>query len=167
MPDSSSHRGSTKLWPVLAVAFALTACTNKNDAAPPADAGGADLISCSTDVRAQVYTANMVQMGAAGTFKFVLVQADPSPPSKGTNVWSLRVTDASQNAVSGATIDVVPFMPDHGHGTSVTPVVTPAADGGYTISSLYLFMPGIWRVTINVESGAVKDSAMFFFCIEG
>jgi hypothetical protein len=69
-------------------------------------------------------------------------------------------------AVTGATLNVMPFMPDHGHGTSVMPQVAPAGDG-YELSSVYLFMAGLWKVTIQAQSAAGNDTAVFQFCIEG
>src|SRR5207253_1721941 len=52
-------------------------------------------------------------------------------------------------------------------GTSVVPQITPAGDGTYAITPLYLFMAGLWETTINVDAGAGKDVAVFSFCIEG
>lgn len=156
---------------LMLVGVMAAACTSKNPAAAdtPADDGGADVktVTCQTDPRAQTYTANMEQMGASGALKFVLVQADPSPPTKGSNAWTLRVTDASKTTPAGTTVDVSDFMPDHGHGSSVTPMASAAADGSFAISGLYLFMPGIWRVTFTAHAGTVTDTTNFFFCIEG
>lgn len=153
--------------PVLFVGLILAACTSKSAGNPAVvDAGPGD-VTCQTDPRAQTYTANMEQMGASGSFKFVLVEAVPSPPLKGTNTWTLKLTDASKTNVAGATIDILPFMPDHGHGTSVAADATANPDGTYKITPLYLFMPGIWRVTLTAHAGAVTDTAEFLFCIEG
>jgi hypothetical protein len=67
---------------------------------------------------------------------------------------------------TNAMIEVTPFMPRHGHGTSVVPVVTPTGDA-FTIAPLYFFMPGLWQVTIKATVGAVTDKAVFTFCIQG
>ena len=64
-------------------------------------------------------------------------------------------------------------MPDHGHGTPVTPVISfDAATGEYTVTPLYLFMAGVWRIQFEAYAdeadGAVPlDRARLFFCIEG
>ena len=69
------------------------------------------------------------------------------------------------------TITVTPFMPDHGHGTSVRAVVTAQPDGSFSVTPLYLFMAGVWRVTIAVGVGAsdagASESVAFFFCVAG
>ena len=57
-------------------------------------------------------------------------------------------------------------MPTMGHGTS-TPQWTLNSDGSFTISSIYLFMPGIWQTTIVAKAGQTKDTVAFTFCIAG
>jgi hypothetical protein len=41
------------------------------------------------------------------------------------------------------------------------------SSSGYQIAPLYLFMGGIWQVTIQATSGAQSDSTVFSFCIDG
>jgi hypothetical protein len=68
--------------------------------------------------------------------------------------------------VSGATITVKPWMPDHGHGTSAQALVTPSATTGqYVIDPLYLFMAGYWTVTLTITSGSVTDTVVFSLCL--
>jgi hypothetical protein len=141
----------------------LAACGSGGGSAQGDDDG---TINCATDPRAMTYTANMQQAGHMGALSFVLSSSDPAPPTKGNNTWNVKLLDHAGSPVMGATIDVVPFMPDHGHGTSVTPVVTPEADH-YKIDPLYLFMHGLWNVTLTATSGAVTDTAVFTFCIQG
>lgn len=128
--------------------------------------GDADTpVGCATDPRAQAYAPNLVKQGEAGVFTFVLVSSTPGPPGLDQNTWVIAVEDASGNMVPGATLtSVVPWMPDHGHGTS-TPTITPNSDGTITVSSIYLFMTGLWQTTIVAEAGGQMDSAMFSFCV--
>jgi hypothetical protein len=100
-------------------------------------------------------------------FTFVLANADPAPPAKGMNTWQLTIKDASGALVDEAAITVKPFMPDHGHGTSIAATITPASAGTYTVAPVYLFMAGLWQVTFTATKGATTDSAVFSFCIEG
>jgi hypothetical protein len=152
---------------VIALAAALLgACGDGGSDAPDADTGPDAGIGCKNDPRGEQYSANMAHVGSAGMFKFVLVASDPAPPVKGNNSWTVKLLDPDGQPVTGATLTTTPFMPDHGHGTSAIPVTTPAADG-YTIAPLYLFMPGLWQVTIHATSGAVSDQAVFNFCIQG
>jgi hypothetical protein len=149
---------------IAAVASALTGCGGDPPVAPPTQ-----FASCAMDARAEQYTAGMERTGASNLMKMSLMVSDPAPPHKGTNVWSLRVTDAQGAALSGATIGVLPWMPDHMHGTSVKAVVTPdGADGHYTVKPLYLFMAGLWEITFDITTTAgAKDSVVFRFCVDG
>ncbi len=124
-------------------------------------------MECTGDPRADMYAANMEKVGESGLFTFRLVSSDPAPPVKGTNGWTLEILDDGGMPVDGMTIDVTPYMPDHGHGTSIVPQITDMGDGEYSVTPLYLFMGGIWEVTIDATSsdGASTDSAVFTFCI--
>jgi len=142
-------------------------------AAPGCGSGGGDdvadqdgAIGCVDDPRSETYAAGLEHTGSNELFTFVLESADPAPPAKGNNDWMVQILDADSNPVTGATFTVTPFMPDHGHGTSVTPQ-TSEGTGDYTISPLYLFMPGLWEVTIRVDSGSDTDTTKYDFCIQG
>jgi hypothetical protein len=152
----------------LAPAAVAIACSHA-DSASPADAGAGDeaQVTCQTDSRAQTYSANMVQKGQSGVFQLALASADPAPPARGTNTWTVRVLDASGAPVTGATLDVKPFMPDHGHGTSIVATITANPDGTFGVTPLYLFMPGLWQMTFGVHAGSQNDSVVFSFCVAG
>jgi hypothetical protein len=98
-----------------------------------------------------------------------MVEATPAPPAKGTNAMTLELTDAGGKPIDGATITVTPFMPDHAHGSAVTPVVAPAGPGRYSVTKVYLPMAGLWRITVSVQaaSGAPVQDAVFQFCLDG
>ena len=91
----------------------------------------------------------------------------PAPPVRGDNSWTVKVTTPSGGAVSGATLEAVPFMPEHGHGTSVEAVATANDEGSFMVTPLDFFMPGLWRVTLTAKAGALTDTASFFFCVPG
>lgn len=136
----------------------LAACSGSTP-----DAG---VVGCETNPLAQTYAAGMKQGGDGNKLSFQLVSSDPGPPLRGTNVWELKVLDTANQPVTGATLTVTPFMPEHGHGSQVVPTIT--ADGdSYKITNLYLFMPGLWKVTIQATNGATTDSAAFTFCVAG
>ena len=130
------------------------------------DAG--DLVGCQNDPRADSYAANMTKMGQSGVFQFTLVSADPAPPALNNNTWTLKLADASGAPVTNATFPKIsPYMPDHGHGSTATPMATSNGDGTYSITPLYFFMGGLWQVTIQAQSGSQSDSAVFSFCVAG
>jgi hypothetical protein len=126
----------------------------------------AGVVGCEMNPMAQTYAAGMKRSGDGSKLSFVLVSSDPGPPLRGTNTWEVKVLDASGQPVTGATLTVTPYMPEHGHGSQVVPTIT--ADGQqYKVSNLYLFMPGLWQVTIQATNGSVTDSAAFTFCVAG
>ena len=64
-------------------------------------------------------------------------------------------------------MSVTPFMPDHGHGTSLQPKVTSQGNGRYAISPVYFFMPGVWRVGVTLQVNGRSETVNFFFCVAG
>ncbi len=137
----------------------LTACSG-------GDAMDAGTVGCIDDPAAETYAPNMQKPGDGNRLSFVLVSADPGPPLRGNNTWVVKVLDAQGQPVTGATLTATPFMPKHGHGTSVVPTVTSEGDG-YQVNPLYLFMPGLWKVTLSATSGMTSDTAAFTFCVAG
>ena len=134
---------------------------------------------CAGDPRATAYTVGLSAKAADGAFKVTFMDAMPAPPSKGANTWTVQITDAAGRPVTGAKVAVKPFMPDHGHGSSITPQVMPmGTDGTYQITLLELFMPGIWQITLSItpdvgapdagtpDAGA-PDAVVFTFCVDG
>jgi hypothetical protein len=79
------------------------------------------------------------------------------PPSRGILAVEYRITGKDGAPVDGLTLSVVPWMPDMGHGTSITPTVTAMGDGTYVISDVELFMPGQWDLRTQV-TGSLEDS---------
>jgi len=144
-----------------ALASACSSSSSSGNQAAPAPS------LCATDARAQTYTAGMEQKGSAGALSVKLDDINPNPVIKGNNDWKIHVVDANGTPVSGATITVKPYMPDHGHGSSITPQVAAGSDAGsYDVSLLNLFMPGIWTVTFDVTTQEnVTDSSVFTFCV--
>ena len=121
---------------------------------------------CSTDARATVYTSNMVVKGTSGTFGVKLDALSPWPLVKGENTLTVTVLDAAGNPVTDAVLTLKPFMPDHGHGSSIVPLVQPAkADGSIEIDHVNTFMPGIWQLTFTVTKGSQSDSSVVTFCV--
>lgn len=127
-----------------------------------------DFVDCTKDPRADHYVAGMEKAGNSGKVKIKLVST-PSPPIKGVNSWTVLVTDGAGAPLSGLTMKVTPYMPDHGHGSSVKPEVSAdaATAGSYKIEPVYLFMAGLWQTTIDVTTGSGQsDAAVFSFCVE-
>jgi hypothetical protein len=133
-----------------------------------AGAGGlAGDVSCVGDPRVDTYAPGLTRDGERGTLTFRLDSSDPAPPAKGGNTFEVTVLDSEGNPVVGD-LRIELFMPDHGHRTQVEPIVSyDEAPGSFSIAPVYLFMAGVWRVTLELDSGDVIDRANFYFCIEG
>jgi hypothetical protein len=144
--------------------------TPVNDAGPDAgvDDGAATFAGCVGDPRGDLFAPGMIKTGFGGRLQLRLLTAQPGPPIKGTNTWTVEVDDAAGLAQPGAVIKVSTYMPDHGHSSPVAAQVTAQATAGqYQVDPLYFFMAGLWQVTLDVTTSAgVNDAAMFSFCVE-
>jgi hypothetical protein len=170
---------------LLAAGFAaavLVAGCSSSSATSSADTGGtsddaAGSVGCTGG---QTYTANMTAPGSNNVYTFTLIASTPAPPAQYTNTWTLKVVNASGVAPSLSQLTVYPFMPLMGHGSDQVPTVTANTDGTFTVTDVYLFMPGLWTVTISVmdvpdagddasASPAIPitiDKAVYTFCID-
>jgi hypothetical protein len=119
--------------------------------ASPACSGGA-MASTADCFSGTPYATAMSDSGSLA----IEVRTCPQPPSRGTNSVELFVSAAGK-PVDGLTVDVTPFMPAMGHGTS-TPTITPEGDGKYLVTEVYLYMPGVWQLKTTF-SGPVSDHA--------
>ena len=159
------------------ISFAAGACGNSDK--PGTSTSGTQVlptdgstVSCTTDPRVDVYTANLKKAGERGVLTFTLVESNPAPPARGTNVLKMRV-DMDGTAITGdGNLFASLKMPDHGHPTPVQPLVTfDASSATYTIDPAYLFMPGVWRLQfdayVDSDAGVPIDTGVYFFCIEG
>jgi hypothetical protein len=160
------------LW--LAFMACSAGCGGDDKGAPDAPVS---TVSCSADPRLDAYSGELEKSGELDVLSFRFFDLDPAPPAKGSNIFHLEVSNAAGDVMQGG-LRVDLRMPDHGHGTSVDPVVVfDAALGAYTIEPVYLFMPGVWRLDFEaldapgdapVTGDAVMlDSTTLHFCIEG
>ena len=134
-------------------------------------AGSADASACQADPDIVAYAPNLAKTGASGLIQFVLTSADPAPPSKGNNIWTLKLLDSSGQPITDATMSptgggIKTWMPFMRHGLSILPSEKSNGDGTYTIGSLNLTMAGVWQVTFTAKTGSISDSAVFTFCVE-
>lgn len=118
------------------------------------------------DVDVDAYTAGMTKTSSGGLK--VSLTAEPGPPDVGDNTWTLRVVDADDAPVDGATVTLTPFMPAHGHGTNPADYSgTFTEDGTYVVGPFDLFMPGAWETTVSVDAGDGAETVKFAFALEG
>jgi hypothetical protein len=137
----------------------------------------APTVSCSADARLDSYSGELDKSGELGVVSFRFFDLEPSPPAKGNNTFHVQLSLADGEPMQ-ADLRVDLRMPDHGHGTSVEPRIMPEAEPGtYTVTPLYLFMPGVWRLEFSAfdaaaEAAAMPDESMIdqvllYFCVEG
>jgi hypothetical protein len=157
-----------------AIALVASACSSGGSDGGGSGTGGTSgaittmSTACAADNRKDIYAAGLAKETSTGALSIKLMEATPAPPQKQSNALVLQVVDAAGKPVDGATLSVTPFMPDHGHGSSVKPTVTPMGGGVYDVANVYLPMPGLWRLTVTVQmpNVAAQDAA-FQFCIDG
>lgn len=147
----------------LALVLAGGACSSD-------DHGGDDgaTYNCEAETRDEQFLAGMQKVGPGGV-QVTLASATPAPPGRDDNTWVVQLAQGG-TPLAGATVKVVPFMPDHRHGTSVPVVVTESTEaiGQYELSPINLWMPGLWEITIEVTpQGGTRDEVVFRFCITG
>jgi hypothetical protein len=95
----------------------------------------------------------------------VELRLSPQPPVAGLDGVQYVVTDAATGApVDGLMIEMTPWMPAMGHGSSVTPQLTALGNGVYEFTDVSLFMPGEWQLRTKF-SGQVVDSATPAFSV--
>src|SRR5689334_11267890 len=73
--------------------------SSNNDAAATGTTG--EQFQCSSDPRVETYVANLEKKGMLGRATFVLTSADPAPPRRGLNAWTLHVMDNGGAAIAG------------------------------------------------------------------
>jgi hypothetical protein len=95
---------------------------------------------------------------ASGKLNVTLHSAPYQPLITGVQCVELVVTDPSTGAsVDGLSVSMTPWMPAMGHGSSVTPILTPVGEGRYVFTNVSLVMAGQWQLRTKF-SGQVNDS---------
>lgn len=158
-----------------ALALVCASCAGNNGGSTTGDSttsGGTTATvepsACANDPRAQVYAVGVESKSQDGSMTIAFMDADPAPPAKGNNMWTVKITNAKGESVDGAKIVTTSYMPDHGHTSPIKPQSVPMGDGVYQVSPVNLFMPGVWEVTLTVAAPGEKDQAVkFTFCIDG
>ena len=93
--------------------------------------------------------------------------ADPDPPTTGDNTLIIHLVDSEAGeAITGAELEVEPWMPGHGHGSPQVPSVTEEGDGEYLVENIYYSMPGYWELHIDVTDNGTTDTFTIAFDVE-
>jgi hypothetical protein len=169
---------------VLLAAVCSACSSGASPAASVASGGGAVLdapdgtVACDSEPGVDTYAPGLKKPGANGAFEFELVSSTPAPPALDNNTFVVRITGADGTPLDGE-LSAALDMPEHGHSSPDTPVITfDAASGTFTLDPMYLFMVGLWRITLTFQpaagagdaagangTGDTSDSAVFEFCV--
>jgi hypothetical protein len=172
----------------VAAGAALPACHSTTEA--PMDA---DFVTCIGEARATPYQPGMQVTSKNGTFIVKLIKNTFTDSSgiaqdesfvKGYDVWTVETDQGtSMTPLDGLSIKVLPYMPDHKHGTTPVGVMAAGSPGVYTMSPVNLYMAGYWEVTFNIvqtpapadtdadggadaaASAPISDSAVLKICV--
>lgn len=142
---------------------ALCAGCGSDSEEPQGSGGSGNTFSCSQQT--DTYSVGLAKDSSKGTFRVELMDAEPAPPQKRTNVWMIHLSDAQAAHLSGVDVRVTPRMPEHGHGSTEQTAVTDLGDGMYELNPVFLHMAGYWVIEISVTQGGQTDTAEYEFCI--
>jgi len=96
--------------------------------------------------------------------KFSVTMTTPEEGlSVGKNSISLKIYDADDYEVVGATINVKPWMPGMNHGVFLTPKVQEKDNGVYEVGDVGFSMPGHWQLVVSVKTDSIFDQTTFEF----
>lgn len=104
---------------------------------------------------------SVTQSTSNGKFRVKMVFADKTL-KVGRNEVELKITDDKGAPVNGATVEIVPTMPEHHMGTMFPPTVTEEGSGAYKVV-MPLTMPGHWAVRAKITTAAEEGTATFDF----
>ena len=76
-------------------------CGSSGGNPTPSTPDAGDLITCQNDPRAMTYAPGLSVTSTSGTRKYVLLSANPAPPARGTDTWSIKITDTGGTAQPG------------------------------------------------------------------
>jgi hypothetical protein len=144
-------------WPAFVLVVAVAAACGSSDSSSTTANGLSGSAACSSTTP---FPASAITTLASdqGKLAIELHSAPYQPLIVGLQCVELVVTDPFTGAgIDGLTITMTPWMPAMGHGTSVTPSLTPLGQGRYVFTDVSLFMPGVWELRTQF-SGPVEDS---------
>jgi hypothetical protein len=149
-----------------ALLMASIAGCGSGHSGPDAD----EALACMTSGRGDMFAVGLSHTGMNAAYKFELKSAMPATPERqDRGTWVIAISwEATGAPVTGASLTVSPFMPDHQHGPGAyTPQIQAMpTPGQYQISDINTWMPGYWEVTIDAMTpDKIEDSAVFKVCV--
>ncbi len=110
------------------------------------------LIACTAQTEEAVPLAPEVIETNGGSWRLSL-EPDPDPPTAGEAALIVGVSGVDSGVAEvAAVVELVPWMPEHSHGSSGEAAITDTGDHSYTVRWAYT-MPGYWELTITLDDG--------------
>jgi putative copper resistance protein D len=104
----------------------------------------------------------LLKMTGNGLY-FVQIVIKDQALSVGVNTFDIIVRDKKNKEVTGAEIDVVPWMPEMGHGVFDKPLVKEKGGGTYSVENVILIMEGQWELRLKIEKDKAESYVTFSF----
>jgi hypothetical protein len=79
------------------------------------------------------------------------------------NTLDIIVHDKDGKDITGAEIEIVPWMPAMRDGVFEKPVVNEGEDGIYRVENVILIMEGRWELRLKIKKNNTEDSITFDF----
>ena len=118
--------------------------------------GASALVACSS--QSDPASQELLDLKSEKGLFYASFTPDPDPPTTGENALEISLADPNRQPVAQASIEIEPWMPGHGHGTPIVPVVTDLGAGKYHAQKIDFMMPGFWELTVGVRSGDLRDT---------
>lgn len=110
------------------------------------------LVACTERVGGDVPVAPESIETDGGSWVLSL-SPDPDPPTAGEASLVIGVAGVDSGVAEVAAVaSLVPWMPEHSHGSSGEAAITDNADDSYTVAWTYT-MSGYWELTITLDDG--------------
>jgi len=107
---------------------------------------------------AQVAAGDATWMSRHGVFRLAYSSELEPIVINRMHSWTLRISDADDAPVTGATITVSGGMPAHNHGLpSAARVTREIEPGTYLLEGLRFHMRGQWQLEFTIDDGARRD----------
>jgi hypothetical protein len=130
------------------------------DVADPGAAPSGDCAGAGAD-----FMLGMSKTTPSGTVTVAIVAAEPAPPLKGANSWTVQLSGESGEPITGASVSFTGRMPLHRHGLTALPLTRELDGGRYEIQPIILFMPQLWELTVAVTQNEETEEVTFDVCV--
>ena len=117
-------------------------------------------LGCGSDGSSEDYQGQYDVVSDNGAFVLDLIPK-VSVNLVGLNRYEINLADRQGMPLDQAQITIIPWMPDHGHGTDREPSISPMGNGVYEVGDVVYTMPGLWHLNVEISTASMSDNARF------